>query len=526
MDPKPFVQRVQVEGTTEAIQKLREMGGAVEDLGEGTGQAGTKGKEAAGQFSGLGGIVGNVGAQAKAMVTGFLGIHAVTSVVRELVGQLERALELQQKLAGEAVELASESKLFARQIRVGEDKGAEVLTQIRRSGGLDAGAASSLGRAADIAFGEQGGLMAGKNLETTQEIAAFAGTMGMSATETESLLGLLKTANKLGSPEQAKEAIAKISAAALASKASSIGAFVGQVQRGGTGILAAPGMGLEDVLEMAGQAREVEVSEELAAQSMISLEQVATGAEDKFTQEIDRVAKEQGLDPKKLTTAQRIAISRQIFAGVTSQEEENRVRGMLSAERGQRLLKGFRGSNVEATAGIGVGMRGATAADFEATVEQGRQEISFRAGVNTASIEYENFQTGRAQFTYSEARRVARAGVERAEAEGSEATESYMYTPEVAEERRMMELFQRRAAGLKKAGVDTSEIEEAIGGVGRLMPRYGYSDEKLREIGAAIDEADRDRRQGPVTVNVTNVNTQYQDVEAGRHSPAPVNMND
>jgi hypothetical protein len=515
---------IQIIGADRAEQELARLAGAQQQVGDTAEDAGKKSQQAGGQTTALGSALTSAASAAQSFVAGFIGLAGVQRLLSEVAQSLREVDELNRKLGGGAVDVASRAKILARQLGVGEEKGAEILTSLQIAGGLEAGGAQELGVAADIAF--EGKLLEGKNLTTTKDVAAFAGTMGFTGSETANLFGFLKTAGKLGSPEEAKEAIAKIAAAARASKAKSTGAFVEELARGGTGILQS-GVSLEDVLAMGAQARQVEVSEELAAQSLASLEQVAVGAEKPFTREIERRAREQGLDAKALTTAQRIGIARQIFGGITTQEEEDRVRKMLSAERGQRLIKAFRGSTVVETAGVGEAVETAGVEQFEGIVAQGRGELSFRQAQNRAAMEFEQYLSGREMATYKMAYDRAQAKAEEMIAGGQVDLGARIFGG-TGRERLMLQLFQQRMEELRLEGVDVSGIQEAIGDVGMYKGRFGgYSDEALREIARAIDEAVRKasaENKATVNVQVTNIGTAYYDEESGRHSPIPVDV--
>jgi hypothetical protein len=520
-------QRISVVGGAAAASEIKAVADATQEVGDASEKAGEKAKKGEGGFFSLSGIVGKVTAAASDMVAGFLGMDAVVRLVSGLVAQLEKVVQLQDKLAAGSVSLAGESKLLARQLKLDERGGMDVLTKLRIAGGMDARTASEFGIAADVAFGDQGGLMKDENFAMTKDLAAFAGSKGMDVEAAKQLMGFLKAAGKLGSADDAKKAVAQIAAAATASKAPSVGAFVGMISRGGTGMLQA-GMGFEDVLSAAGQARQVDVNEERASETLRTLEQVATGAEPDFTKEIDRVAKSRGMDVKGLTTAQRLGISRDILGGVTDQASENRVRGMLSPERGQRLIAAFRGSNVQATSGIGAAAAGATVGDFESTVAQGQSEITFRTAQNQAAAEYESAQRGLRMVTIKNARDRAKAAHEAEQAMGRE--NSTLVSDEAYQERYVREMLLRKRNELSRQGYDTAAVDAAANAqTGQWDPRYGYNDEWLAGMGAAIDETiekGKGRRGGTTVVNVTNVGTMNAAYMPGTGTQQPADVNE
>jgi hypothetical protein len=547
-DMKEFVQMVKVTGVDEAVRQLKELGVNTAELGKETEEAGEKSEKASQKFGGMGGMVDGLGAAGKRMIAAYSGLGAIVDLFRDLQDILAKSVELQNELAGKAVDLAGGSKFLARQLGVTDDKAAGILTQIRIAGGLDAASASSIGIAADIAFADQGGLLAGQNFLSTRELAAFGGSNAMTSTEVGSLLGFLKAAGALRSPESAKLATSQIAAAARASRSKSIGAFVAQLERGGTGLLQ-QGLPLADVLELGGQARQVEVSEDLAAQTLITLEQLAVaGAEDKFNREMARVAQERGLDPKTLTSVQKIGLTRDIFGAIDSQAEQDRIAKLVSPERFLRLSKAFRASNVTATEVIGQRVAAASLAQFERDIEYGQAEISFRDEANKAAIDFSAYQTGRESFTISQARERAKAILDEQIAKGIVYIKDEVR--EAEEEKIVLELLQSRIDKLRREGADVTEAQKAADEIGWSIPsvnipgqipfisgawNFGYRDSRLSRIAAATDEAQRQllgaheaERRANVTIinNVTNIGTQYQDVEAGRFpTPPPYDWN-
>lgn len=507
----PIEEHIRVTGAEQAAQGVDRVAQSTQRAGEATGKAGVEGEAAGRKLGVLGSIMETVRSGAMRMITGFLGLAAIKTLFDGLIAALEKMRDLQDEIAGRSVGLAGSSKLLARQLGVGEQAGMDVLTKLRVAGGLDAATAQAFGISADVALGSQGGLL--KNMPVAEKIAGFVGAKGLSADEAGKLMELLKTSGALESPEAAAQAIAQISAAATASRATSVGEFVAQVQRGGTSLIQ-QGVPLTDVLTMAGQSREVEVSGELAAQSMEQLGLAATGAEKGFGREIDRVARAQGLDPRTMSNAQRIAIARQILGGIDSQAEENRIRKMMGPERGARLIKAFRGSTVAATAGVGAAAAGATAADFERTVEQGRQEMTFREQQNLAAAEHEEAVAGMEEFTLAQARKRAEAKRKIAVARGTVrevgGPASFFglgRSAESIEEEFMVQFFQERAAALKEQGLDVSEAEGLLSpplGLADPGATYGYDDAWLRRVGRALDKAQGRR---PVIINNTYIGT-------------------
>ncbi len=524
----PIEQDIRVTGAQEAKRQLDEVAEGMEGVGDASQETG---KRADGAGDGLGKATdkGNAfGGALNGLTSGLSALSAVKHLIDQIVGSLEEALRLQGELQDDSVSLSEQTKAFGAQVGQNEEDAIVTLTDIRKRTGLDLNAASELGIAADIAFSDQGGLFAGQNLETTTQIGSFAAAKDFDASAVSSLLGFLKEAGALDSPEAAKEAVAKISAAATQSKAKNVGAFVDELARGGTGLLQ-QGVSLDDVLELAGQARNVEVSEELAAQSLTSLQQVAVaGTDQKFTREIEKRAKEKNIDPKSLTSAQRIEIARELIGEIDTQEEQDEFLKQVSPERGLRLLKAFRGSNVEATAGIGDAVDTATAADFDAVIEDDQDSVIRRRNINQAEIDLIKDQSGRLEATITNARRLAEAKL-KAEIKSGVVVGVDDEHREAEIERHLPEIFEQQIDLLRRDGVDVSAAEEALEGVGYFDRKTGYRDANLNQVAREIEEARRTRRldrQANRQTNITIVGTQYNDVEAGRNPEEIEDLND
>jgi hypothetical protein len=531
-------ERIEVTGGERAKRAFDEVADAqgrvaqsVEDAGNTSEQASTK--------------TDDLGQSALRMIASYVGLDAVLDMFRGLVELLEDAVRLQGELSSKASTFAQNSKTVARQLGVSEEEGAGVVTDVRIAGGLDQATASDLVIASDIAFGKAGlgGYLAGENAETTRQIAAFAGSRAFGSGDAGDLVKLLGLSGALVSPEDAKAAIAKISAAALKSDASSVGAFVGQVLEGGTGLLQQD-VPLEEVLLISAQARSGETNEALAAQSVAVLEQVAVaGSSPKFNKEIARVASERGLDPAALTSAQRVGITRDVFGSIDSQAEQNRVAKLLPPEQFLRLLKAFRGSSVAASAPVSQAIASSSPVDFELAVEQGRGEISFRDAQNLAAAEFEEYQAGAERFTIASARNRAKSLVDRDIARGV----GRGYGREAEEERYVLAMLKDARDRLAESGHDVAEIDAALGDVdflklrvpvlehfpliGDFLSGTGYQDSRLNAVASAIDNVRRrsslDRQaeleqQRAANITVINNGTAYYGEDPLTDPPVPV----
>ncbi len=544
---------IEILGADRSEQELRRIARAEGKLGDETEKAGAKGKGAAGDFGSMNSALKALPASAASMVAGFASFEGVKAAFREFLDILKEIEEIQQRLSGQTVELANASKILSKQLGVTEEQGMKTMRGLKVAGGFDEGTAQAFGVGADIAFQPQGGLLGGENLKTAKQVAGFVGATGMQGQAASDLMRFLQKTGQLKTPEAAKAALAKIKAAAAASDAASIGEFVSQLLKGGMG-MAQAGLSLDDILTVGGQAVGVESSGELAAQSMKDLEALATGAEEKFTREIERAARKRGLDPKKLTTAQRIGITRDIFGGITTQEEEDRVRAMMSAERGVRLIKAYRASNVEATAGVSAGAAGATAGDFETMVDEYKETVSYQDAASRARGKYAAAEQGRDTFFRDKLRREAKEYVERGKASGRFGLgKQLLSSDEALEEHEMKMRLDQMAWELRESGLLSEEdlqeaaaAEEALGPgnqftgfADQLLLKYAQTVERLRQKAAAAKAGGAPAvppggtrapatapAEAPAGATVIQANTVQMNVAPGKFSPVRVSPHD
>ena len=557
-----FIQRVRVVGVDEAVREMRELGVNTENLGKKTKHAGQESSDAGSKFFGFGNIVKGIAQQAKAMVTGFLGLSAVVSIINNLIANLEKVRDVQRELTESAVEYDSTMRKIAGQLGVSTNRAQLVSTQVRAAGGLSRGAAESLIISSDIAMRDEkggGGLLAGGNLAITREIAGYAGAKDFNESATGDLVDLLKSANRLKDVQTVKQAVAMISAASDSSRAANVGEFVQIAKAGGEGLLQA-GVPLEDVLMMAVQARQVELSPMRSAHSLEVIQQLAIGgAEEKFNKEMAKVAADRGLDLATMSSADKVQLVRDIFAGVTTQEDENRLAEMISPERYLRMLKTFRGSNVTTTAGTSAVMAAARPENFDAVTREYQNSISYRRASDDAWDDLHDAMLGRELFSYNELRLRAEKAHKRAVASG-ETSEPFIGWGEYQVEKRMMdELISRRNA-LAYAGYDLSEFDQqfvegvynsqsqpiakaeisARGMIDRIPPTVwgffgkGYRDSLLRDLSLEIDDVSRQQRLDTnakienqlQAQTVINIGTQYNDNEPGRFPSPETDLSD
>jgi hypothetical protein len=518
--------KARVADVDEATRRLRDMGAEIEDVGRSTEEAGHKGGDAAkgatADFGSMREALNALPGSAASMIAGFASFDAVKVAFREFLDILKEIEEIQERLSGQTVELADASKKLSQQLGLTEDQSMKVTRDLMVAGGFDEATAGGFGIGAAIAIKKAtgAGLLEGDNFKTAKQAAAFVGATDMDQQAASDLMRFLEKTGQLSDPEAAKAAMAKIKAAADESDAETIGDFVSQLLKGGTG-MAQAGMSLEDILTVGVQAINVETSGDLAAQSMKDLETLATGAEDTFTREINRVAAQRGLDASKLTTGQRIGITRDILGGIETQQEEDRIRAMMSAERGLRLIKAYRGSNVEAVSGASEAAAAATAGDFEGTVADYKETVSYQDAASQARTKYADAVQGRETFFRDKLRREAKAYVERAKASGQFGVYRQLTTSDEAlEESEMKKRLDQMVFELRESGLLTDEdlgaMEEAeevlgpgnsiTGFADQLLLKYARLVEKLRQK-AAASERDKGQASLPASAGAAEPTT-------------------
>jgi len=520
-----FVQLVKVVGGEEAVRILKELGVDTANLGKDTEQAGEKSAKASS-------MVDDLGAAGLRMVSQYAGLQGILNGFRQFVAYLEDIVRLQKELSDNAAGLADDAKTLGAQIGVDEEKSVSLLTQARIAGGLDRTAAREGLIAADIAFTDQGGLLSGANLKTSLSVLRFAGAAGFQGDDTAKLFSFLKAADRLKTPEDAELALAQIAAAGRKSKAASIGEYVGQLERGGLGYLQAK-VPMQDVLEYAGQTRQVEVNAQLAATVMEQFLQVAVaGADPKFGNLIRRRAKQEGIDVRSMTSADKVRLGMAVLNDIDSQESENRVLRTLGPERGLALTKAFRESNVEATAAIGEAARAATPDIFQLEVERGTRQLGTRLRQNEAAREFQEYQAGKELLTITQARERAEAMVDSDVARG---VNRFGFRREANVERYVLELLRQERTRLSREGLDVTQVDAELGKIVPFEESWlrsnfsvisGYSDATLAAIAHEIDEIKRRQSLDRQTelqqqINITNIGTQFNAADP-LHDPEPV----
>lgn len=495
---------VQVKGEEEAKRLMAGVGDSVQ-------QAGTQAGGAAQPIGQLGDVLAQLSPGAAKLATGLGVLTAAFDVLKRLASEywqeLQRTIEAQNKVAENATKLAEQARKLAGQTGQTEGEAAIEIAELAKAGGLGIADAKVFAEEFDKSTAQQGGLP--KNRETAREISAFVGAQGLSGADSAALLDLLENAGALGSAGDAKSAIAKVAAAAKAS-GSGVGELSGLVNRSGARFLEA-GVGLDEVLGVVGQALS---KDELGAPSTIAqFERLATGGDQKFNVDITRRARAQGIDPRELTGAQRFDLTRQLLAEADTQAEQNKLATKLGLGPGDaRAVQAFGGEDPAIASAIA----GASVSGVDALVAQARTGIAFQKNVSEAEQQIRELTSGEGVAVLAQAREVGRREFERRRATGEiGALNSAVTFEEVFTDEQALAELQRRRESLRGRGADVSEVDETLRLAGD-KERWGLGpqDQDLERAARAVSAAERGIR-----VNITNVGTQYNDVEPGRVPP-------
>lgn len=486
---KEFVQKVRVEGSEEAIKALRDMGYQVEELGKDTQQAGQKGQQAASAFSDFSqteGVMLRVATGAKNMLASFAGMGAILKLYQEFKELLVEIETIQKRFADTAISLSERSKRFAGQTGLGEKESIEFIGGLAQKGGLTDAAAESLGLITDIALSDAGGVKNPVNRALAEMIAPFAAAKSIEGADIEALFRFLKANDKLGSVEEMRTAVSQFVATALASYASNVGGFAGQVNRT-VGSLVGAGVSFEDQLRIGtiaiGGAQGNQAEAEEATKTLIAF---AGGAEKDAVKLMDAYAKSRGQDPSKLTRGQRIILAFDYLASLDTEAEQKAYFAATSPERASRLFQSF-GPLAQAQHSAAAGaFTTATEADYERIVNDFLKTRRYQAESERASQDTADALRGLKIYPYVQAREVARRQLARMKEAGEIGTlDLLIRSDESFVEELMVERYSRAMDELKARGVDVSGAEKLRDSFVRGRSPgliYGYPDKPLQDF--------------------------------------------
>jgi hypothetical protein len=478
-DMKEFVQMVKVHGAEEAMRQLRELGVDTENLGKETKEAGEQGQKAAGKFGGLNPVLDSIRKGALGMIASFGGMTAVTQLFREFYDVLVQIDLMQKAMAEKTVSLAEASKEFAAQTGMSEQDSIRTVSGLAEKGGLDYGAAKELGKTMDIVTADTGGIRNEKNLRLAEIVAPFVGANALDGDAVTALLNFLQTTGQLGSPEQLKTALSKITATSGNSSANTVGEFATQLNANATRLQGA-NIGFERQLQIgavaiggtAGNAAEAAT----ATQTLLSL---AGGSSKEFNKVIDSYAKSEGMDARSLTRADRLDLIRKYVSAIDTPEEEKQFFSAVAPEQALRVHGAFGAvATGKGRAAIDA-LAAAESSDFESSVSDYQGTVRFRAASDAAAQDAADAIRGAEVFPLQHAKEQAGRFRQRDLSRGEGTWDELIMTDEAVIERRAQRLLRSQLNEARGAGVDTSAAEA-------LQPRAfnpysGYSDSAMEK---------------------------------------------
>jgi hypothetical protein len=514
---KEFVQLVKVVGVDEAVRALKELGVNTAELGKETEEVGKMGKKASGEFGVLGDILNNVKSAATGMVTSFAGLEVAKKLAAELVEHFREIEEIRKRLAEQTVTLSEGAARFAAQTNVSEAESIKIVSGLAAAGGLSYGAAESLGKQIDIATGGTGGIKNAQNLAFAQAIAPFAGAKALEGSEIEALVQYLGTTGQFASMEQLKLALAKLERTSAASEAGKVGKFATQLNVTGQGFTRA-GVSLDDQLAIAAQAIGAnKYSGAVATEAAKTLLVLASGAEDKFTAEIDKYARSKSIDVGTLGRGQRVGLIRDYVAGLDTKAEIDRFFKIVSVERAQRIFDAFGPENVVAQSKAANAAAGATLADFEGSVASHTISARFLDASSEADRNRRDAELGFEFAAIHRLRAIFAAYLAREKVQGRNSYLNFWSRDEARVEALILSHLENELQTLREQGVDVSEAE-AVSHFPFENVFTGVNDRQLAKFARAIEKTKN-------SVIINHIGVQYNDVEAGRMPPPDIDLN-
>jgi hypothetical protein len=493
---------------------------SLEDLGRKTSQAGSAASESKSTFDQLKDVFNTVSPGAGKLLTamGLLGaaFTAVKAIATEYWQELQRVQEAQNKVAESARAFAESAGKLAAQTGQTTGQAGIDLADLAATGGLKEDQATAFGQAFDRATKDRGGLS--QNIGTAKALAGAVGAFNLETTDQNALLDVLEASGSLGSAEDAKAATAKIAAAAAAA-GTTVGGFSTMVaSKGGRALKS--GVALDDVLQVAGQARKAETSDEAGGQNLATFETLAFDEQSGLAKDIKTLARQRGLDPATLTSAQRFALTRELLGQERDAGQSSKFTKKLGGigVRGERAADAFGPGGVAAASDVSGAIANASAADVDRALAVRQTDIAFQQNRGQAQERLREAVTGEELAPLEQSRNIGKREFERKLASGEiSAFESVKRLDEVFIDEETAAELERRANDLRKRGGNTSEVDEALKKVRGGGLQVGLSDDRLADVSRKLSAAERD-----VRVTNYNVGTMYHNAgpEPGLHAPA------
>lgn len=541
-------EQVRVTGTDKAAQDINRVADATGRAGKETDEAGGKAKGAGRDFDGLGGSLDGAGKSfdgfTAGMAAGAFGFQALLELAGKFREELERIVELQRELADQSTGSLETVLPLAEQWGDVSQKGLElalrVSTDLRKSATMPSlGAAQALAQAGDITL--PGGTDPTENAEAAARNLRIAGAVGgampTGSVDTYSMvLEMLKTAN-LTDPEQIMLELSRAFTIQKASLSDDLGAFLKGLNSPGAKAFFSGGGSVTEAALLLLQAREASSDDATAATNMDIALRAARGSS-ATTKFLAGQAKSLGFgDFDTLTDTQRMQLLQRVFvdaaAGGPAAESALLREGF---EPGQfPILKSMFAKGARDTAtGARQEAAQARAADIEKKIRDFADSQIGKERHLDADIEYSAAIAGIDIYSIAKLRELAehrnKLRLARRDVTGGELFEASVTRPEALIEREAINILYERALQLQQKGVDATGALNVIGIAkrGGLNPfTVGVDDTMLDHANEAVNQAIKDAGArslaggggAPMTVNVTNVATNYADTKPGYNSP-------
>lgn len=312
---------VKTPGAQQGKQQLDDLSGSAKNVGKQV-------EEGQKKLSGMGKIIGTLKNQVTGFIAGWLGLQGVMKLIDFLIEKLQRIKQLQEDIYTKTVSLSEIGQ--ALEFQTGTRGQQQFWTQqaiaLQRVGGLpSAQIAQQMMISADIAFAGQGGIKQPQIMNLLTGLAPFFGAAGIGPTEVAKVFEFGGTAGIEPTPQAYKQFLAQLQAGYTASKATSFGAFMEGLQKGGTAYMSMGGT-LSQAISAFSATRAVTANEALAATLLEQIARLSGGAYEKPRLAIEKTL---GVKWDRLGMDQRMSALLQYVGGIPESQ-----RGRVLAEQG------------------------------------------------------------------------------------------------------------------------------------------------------------------------------------------------
>ena len=384
---------------------MEKFGYSAEDANKKTTQSGEQAAEATEKVkqktSALGPVLGNAANQLKTFVAGWVGLQGVQKILDAIIRRMENMVRLMREFYRDSLSMQEVGQQLEFQTgTTGRQKfWAQQALDMQRAGGIrDIGTAGQMMIAGDIAFGSQGGIQNPDTMNLLKSISPFVGAAGLTGEETAKLFEFAQTAGVPATEAGWQQYLAMLQQGFTASKATSFGAFMTGLQKGGTPYMASGGSFAEAVSLFSG-ARSVTANEALAGTLLEQVTRLSGGAYEKPRQAMEAAL---GVNWAELSTDQRA----QALLMYTQQLPDSQ-RSQFLAEAGfapeliNQLSRMVSPAGLETIAATRQKVTGATTADLQAMTGAYLQSDIARQRQTEAEIDASRLKQGPAFAAWS-----------------------------------------------------------------------------------------------------------------------------